>query len=71
MASYSEPCPPRRITDHAVIYALSLLIGKCMEIIVESIPEKTLVDEFHGPRSKFVSCDKKFKLESVLELSEL
>ena len=29
-----------------------------MEIIVESIPEKNLVDEFHCPRSKFVSCDK-------------
>ena len=62
MASYSEltlPPPPSR--DASLImqsHALSLVIGKCMEIIVESIPEKNLVDEFHCPRSKFVSCDK-------------
>ena len=37
-----------------------------MEIIVESIPEKNPVKEFHGARSKFVSCDKRFKLERVL-----
>ena len=42
-----------------------------MEIIVQSIPEKNLVVEFHGPRSKFLSWDKRFKLESVLELCEL
>ena len=66
MASYSEPRPPRRITDHAVTRPISLLIGKCMEIIVESIPEKNPVKEFHGARSKFVSCDKRFKLERVL-----
>ena len=70
MASYSEPCPPRRITDHAVT-RFRFTNRKCMEIIVELIPEKNLVNEFHGPRSKFVSCDKRFKLESVLELSVL
>ena len=70
MASYSEPYPPRRITDHAVT-RFQFTNRKCMEIIVESIPEKNLVNEFHGPRAKFVSCDKRFKLESVLELSVL
>ena len=52
-------------------HALSLLIGKCMAIIVQSIPEKNPVVEFHGARSKFVSCDKRFKLNRVLELREL
>ena len=37
-----------------------------MEIIVESIPEKNPVKEFYGARSKFVSSDKRFKLERVL-----
>ena len=36
-----------------------------MEIIVESIPEKNPVKEFQGAGSKFVSCDKRFKLERV------
>ena len=70
MASYSEPRPPRRVTD-LQSHALSLLIGKCMAIIFQSIPEKNPVVEFHGARSKFVSCDKRFKLNRVLELREL
>ena len=41
-----------------------------MEIIGQSIPEKNLVVEFHGPCSKFVIYDKRFKSERVLELSE-
>ena len=41
-----------------------------MEIIGQSVPEKNLVVEFHGPRTKFVSYDKRFKSERVLELSE-
>ena len=42
-----------------------------MEIIVQSIPEKNPIVEFHGARSKFVSRDKRFKLDRVLELREL
>lgn len=55
-------------------HALSLLIGKCMEIIVQSIPEKNLVvdfQSFHGPRSEIVSCVKSFKLERVLKVNQL
>ena len=40
-----------------------------MEIIVQSIPEKNPVVEFHDARSKFVI--KRFKLDRVLELCEL
>ena len=42
-----------------------------MEIIVQSIPEKNPIVEFHRARSNSVSCDKRFKLDRVLELCEL
>ena len=42
-----------------------------MEIIVQSIPEKNQVVEFHGPWSEIVSCVKSFKLERVLKVNQL
>ena len=71
MASYSETLPPPREASLIMqSHAPSFLIGKCTEIIVQSIPEKNRVVEFHGPRTKFVTYDKRFKSERVLELSE-
>ena len=61
---------PRGITDHAVTRS-RFTIGKCMEIIIQSIPEKNLVAEFHSRRSEIVSCDESFNLERVTKLSEL
>lgn len=34
MASYSEPCLQLCITDHAVTVSVLILIGQCMEIII-------------------------------------
>ena len=42
-----------------------------MEIIIQSIREKNLVVEFHSRRFENISCDRGFKLERVLKLSEL
>ena len=50
VCSYSDLAP----RDASLImqsHALSLLTGKCMEIVVQSIPEKNPVVEFHGARS--------------------
>lgn len=41
-----------------------------MEFMSQSVPQKNVAVEFHSPL-KFVSCDKMFKLERDLELSEL
>lgn len=71
MASYSEPCLQLCITDHAVTVSVLILIGQCMEIIIQSIPEKNLLVEFHSRRFENISCDRGFKLEMVLKLSEL
>lgn len=37
----------------------------------QSIPEKNLLVEFHSRRFENISCDRGFKLEMVLKLSEL
>ena len=52
-------------------HSLGLLIGQSMEIIIQSIPEKNLLVEFHSRRFENISCDRGFKLEMVLKLSEL
>lgn len=36
-------------------HALVLLIGECMEIIIQSIPEKNLVVEFYSRRSEIAT----------------
>ena len=52
-----EPLPPAK-RDETLPCALFLFIGKCMEMIVQSIAEEIKVVEFHSPNPKFFRCVK-------------
>ena len=59
-----EPLPTSK-RDETLPCALFLFIGKCMEMIVQSIAEEIKVVEFHSPNPKFFRCGNTFNLEVV------
>lgn len=55
------PLPTLANHDASLImqsHAVNLLIGKCMEFMSQSVPQKNLVVEFHSPHSSLLVVTK-------------
>ena len=70
IARNSKPLPPAKC-DETLPCALLLFIGKCMEMIVQSITEMIKVAEFLCPHPKFFRYGNTFNLEVVSLLNVL